>query len=196
MEPERSFRIFTIPNLLSLLRIVLVIPLACCIWHNELYWIILIITIATASDFLDGILARRLNQISEIGKILDPVADKLSIGTILVVLLYQDRVPPWLVLIVLGRDIAILLLGVIYFFQKDKYVVSSNFFGKVTANVLGVMALAFIFNIKLLQNIFVPLSVIFIVISSISYAKNYLNLLKKRTSQIAPHRRAQGLTNT
>ncbi|HEX9974419.1 MAG TPA: CDP-alcohol phosphatidyltransferase family protein [bacterium] len=181
METERSFRIFTIPNILSFFRIALTIPLAIFIWHDNLSGTLIIIIIATASDFLDGKIARHLNQITEVGKMLDPIADKLSIGTILIVLLCKGRVPLWLVLIIVGRDIAILLASVVCFVRKDKLVIASNFLGKVAVNVFGVLVLSFIFDIKILQDIFVPLSVIFVLISSYSYFKNLLLLHKNRT---------------
>jgi cardiolipin synthase len=182
METERSFRVFTIPNILSFFRIALTIPLAIFIWHDNLSGTLIIITIATASDYFDGILARRLNQITEVGKMLDPIADKLSIGTILIVLMFKGRVPPWLALIVVGRDIAILLASVVCFIRKDKLVIASNFIGKVAVNVFGIMVLSFIFDVKILQDIFVPLSVIFVIISSYSYLKNFLLLHKNRTA--------------
>jgi cardiolipin synthase len=181
METERSFRILTIPNVLSLIRIALIVPIAFFVWHDNLISALIIIIIATISDFLDGIIARRLNQISELGKILDPIADKLSIGTLLIVLLCKDRIPPWLALLVVGRDAVILLTSVVCFIRKDKLVIPSNFIGKVAVNVLGLMVLTFIFDIKLLQQIFVPLSVIFVVISSFSYLKNFILLYKNKT---------------
>jgi len=180
METERSFRILTIPNVLSLLRIALIIPIALFIWYDNLRATLVVIIIATASDFLDGILARRLNQISEVGKILDPLADKLSIGTLLIILLLKDRVPLWLVLMVIGRDIAILLASMIFFIKKNKYIPASNFIGKVTVNVIGIMLLSFIFDIKILQNFLVPLSVIFVFISSCSYLINFLHFHKNK----------------
>lgn len=182
MDTERSFRILTIPNVLSIFRIILIVPIAFFVWYDNLFWAFILILIATASDFLDGIIARRLNQISEVGKILDPIADKLSIGTLSIILLCKDRIPLWLAVLVLGRDVGILLMSMICFIKKNKFIIPSNFIGKVAVNVLGLMVLSFIFDVKLLQQIFVPLSVIFVVISSFSYFKNFIYLHKNKNA--------------
>ncbi|MDZ7317536.1 MAG: CDP-alcohol phosphatidyltransferase family protein [candidate division KSB1 bacterium] len=176
MDDQKSFAILTIPNLLSFLRILLIVPLAIFVWQDNLLMILVIIVIAMASDFLDGILARRLNQISEVGKILDPLADKLAIGTILLVLYFKNQVPLWLVLVVIGRDVAILFAGLLYA-RKFKFVMPSNFVGKVTANVLAVMIIAFILKLKFLERIFVPVAICFILLSLYSYGRRFAKLI-------------------
>lgn len=177
VNQKKIYRIFTIPNLLSILRILLILPIALLIWHNNLSLVLLLVVIAVITDFLDGIIARRLNQISEWGKVLDPLADKLAIGAILIVLYLKHLVPLWLVVIVVGRDLAIVLAG-LFLAQKYQIVTSSNFIGKVAANVLAVMVISFIFGIEILQKIFTPLAVMFMVISSFSYLKKFIKIQK------------------
>lgn len=176
MDEQKSFAVVTIPNLLSLLRILLIVPLAIFVWQGNLLLILIIVVIAMASDFLDGILARRLNQISEVGKILDPLADKLAIGTILLVLYLKHQVPLWLVVVVIGRDVAILIAGLLYA-RKYKFVMPSNFIGKVTANVLALMVIAFILDLEWLERILVPIGVGFILLSVYSYARRFIQLI-------------------
>lgn len=176
MDDQKSFAILTIPNLLSLLRILLIVPLAIFVWHDNLRMILIIVVVAMATDFLDGILARRLHQISEVGKILDPLADKLAIGTILLVLYFKHQVPLWLVVVVIGRDLAILLAGLLYA-RKYKFVMPSNFIGKVTANVLALMIIAFILNLELVEKIMVPVGVCFILLSVYSYGRRFAQLI-------------------
>ncbi len=176
MNEQKSFAVVTIPNLLSLLRILLIVPMAIFVWQGNLLLILIIVVIALASDFLDGILARRLNQISEVGKILDPLADKLAIGTILLVLYLKHQVPLWLVVVVIGRDVAILIAGLLYA-RKYKFVMPSNFIGKVTANVLALMVIAFILDLERLERILVPVSVGFILLSVYSYARRFIQLI-------------------
>ncbi len=176
MDEQKSFAVVTIPNLLSLLRILLIAPMAIFVWQGNLLLISIIVVIALASDFLDGILARRLNQISEVGKILDPLADKLAIGTILLVLYLKHQVPLWLVVVVIGRDVAILIAGLLYA-RKYKFVMPSNFIGKVTANVLALMVIAFILDLEWLERILVPVGVGFILLSVYSYARRFIQLI-------------------
>lgn len=177
MKIEKSYRVLTIPNLISIFRILLIIPMAIYVWQNKLINAIIVIIIAVASDFLDGIIARRFNQISEIGKILDPMADKLAIGTILIILYLKQQVPLWLVFIVVGRDVLI-VLAALFLAQKYKLVTSSNFIGKMTANVLAIMIICYIFNIEILQKIFMSLGIVFIAISSFSYLKRFIDIQK------------------
>jgi len=103
------------PNLVTLSRIVL-IPLIIGIYYVPAEWLSFdtknmvataVFILAAASDWLDGYLARRLNQMSAFGAFLDPVADKLIVAGALIVLLQLDRVDALVALIVIGREIAI-----------------------------------------------------------------------------------------
>ena len=104
-----------IPNLLTWLRIIL-IPLFVGIFYFEKSWVSLpnqnlvatvIFTLAAVTDWFDGWLARKLNQTSEFGAFLDPVADKLMVAAALIVLLQLGRVDAIVSLIIIGREIAI-----------------------------------------------------------------------------------------
>ena len=106
---------FNIPNLLTWLRIIL-IPLFVGIFYFEKSWVSLpnqnlvatvIFTLAAVTDWFDGWLARKLNQTSEFGAFLDPVADKLMVAAALIVLLQLGRVDAIVALIIIGREIAI-----------------------------------------------------------------------------------------
>lgn len=134
-----------------------------------------------ATDFLDGIIARHFNQITEIGKILDPLADKLAIGTILTVLYLKQRVPLWLVSIVVGRDLLI-ILGSIFLARQYKFIIPSNVLGKITANILAILVISYIVNIELLEKVFTLLAMIFILLSSYSYLNKFSYLNKSKDS--------------
>lgn len=177
MNQEKSFRFLTIPNLISIFRILLIVPLALYVWHSNLKMIIILVLIAIISDFFDGIIARRFNQISEWGKILDPLADKLAIGTVLIVLYLRQQVPLWIVIIIVGRDVVIVFTGFIIA-KKYRFVTPSNFIGKVTANVLAVMVVSYMFDIEVLKKIMAPLAILLIFLSSYSYLKRFLKINK------------------
>jgi cardiolipin synthase (CMP-forming) len=104
-----------IPNLVTLSRIIL-IPLLIGLYYAPDSWIdehsrnvaaTVVFILAGITDWLDGYLARRLNQMSAFGAFLDPVADKLIVGGALIVLLYLNRVDMLVALIIIGREIAI-----------------------------------------------------------------------------------------
>jgi len=169
---ELSYRFFTIPNLISIFRILLILPIAINVWNDKLDTVLLLVIIAFISDYLDGIIARHFNQISEWGKILDPLADKLSIGIMLIVLYFKQQVALWLVVIIIGRDVVI-LLGSYFIAEKYKHISSSDSIGKMTANVLALMVISYIFNIEFLERTFTPMALVFVFLSCYSYWKNF-----------------------
>src|SRR5688572_28251446 len=104
-----------LPNLLTWLRIVL-IPLFVGIFYFDKSWVsapnqnlvaTIIFTAAAITDWLDGWLARKLNQMSAFGAFLDPVADKLMVAAALIILVQLERVDAIIALIIIGREIAI-----------------------------------------------------------------------------------------
>jgi len=103
-----------LPNLITVARIVLVFPSAWLLW--EAYYVegLVLMTVAGASDAVDGWLARRLNAVSQFGAALDPVADKLLVASMFVIFALQGHLPLWLAVIVLGRDAIILSGAAVY----------------------------------------------------------------------------------
>jgi len=79
-------RVWTIPNLLSFIRILLIPVFAVLFYKGQLLWAVVVLALSGLSDLFDGKIARRFNQVSELGKLLDPVADKLTQATIAVML--------------------------------------------------------------------------------------------------------------
>lgn len=108
-----SSRVFTVPNLLSFLRLLLVPVFLVLLVNGEDAWALLVLFVSSLTDYLDGFVARRFGQVTRLGQLLDPAADRLYIFAALIGLAWRDLVPWWIVLIVLGRDVFLLLLGVI-----------------------------------------------------------------------------------
>lgn len=107
-----SNRVWTIPNLLSLLRL-LGVPLF--LWlvlvSQADGWALLVLAVSGFTDYLDGMLARRWNQITRLGQLLDPIADRLYIFSTVVALVLRDIVPLWFGVLLVGRDVLLLLMG-------------------------------------------------------------------------------------
>lgn len=171
--------IFYISNILSVLRIVLIIP-TCYLFligiEQNKYLILCVLLVMYVTDLLDGYLARKLNQVSELGKIIDPVADKLVVCTIAIMMFISGLIPLWFIVIVVLRDVLILLFGLILK-QKKKIVLMSNYPGKIAVFTIG-LALAFsIFKeTELLRNIsslLYYISTLLIVYSSFLYYKRF-----------------------
>ena len=96
-----------LPNVISALRILLVLPIAMALAHRDLLLTLVLFALAALSDAADGFLARRFGWQSELGGILDPIADKLLLATVFVTLAYLKLVPLWLMLAVVARDVII-----------------------------------------------------------------------------------------
>jgi cardiolipin synthase len=101
--------VLNIPNLLSFLRIALV-PVFLWLLLNEMFLsAIFVLMVAGITDFLDGYLARKLNQMTKLGKVLDPVADRLYIFATLLALSITGHIPWWLAALVIARDLLMLI---------------------------------------------------------------------------------------
>jgi cardiolipin synthase len=112
MPDRASSAVITVPNLLSFLRILLIPVFVALIVHRSTTTAGLILfAIVTATDWVDGWVARRTGQVSELGKILDPTADRLAIAAGLIALVVRDVFPLWAALLILVRDAAILIAG-------------------------------------------------------------------------------------
>jgi cardiolipin synthase len=99
-----------IPNLITLVRILLIVPIAVALVHRRLDTTLILFAIAASSDALDGFLARHFRWQSELGSILDPIADKLLLATVFISLGVLGLVPLWLMAAALARD-AIIVSG-------------------------------------------------------------------------------------
>lgn len=104
----------TVPNLISVARLVLVPVFALLALAEQDAWALGVLVVAGGSDWLDGRLARALDQQSRLGELLDPAADRLFILVTLLVLASRDVVPWWLVAVIVGRDLLLTaVLGVL-----------------------------------------------------------------------------------
>ena len=98
-------RVVTLPNALSALRLVLVPVFFWLVLGHRDGWALGVLAVSGFTDYLDGDLARRWNQVSRLGQLLDPVADRLYILATLVGLAWRGVVPWWLLALVAGRDV-------------------------------------------------------------------------------------------
>ena len=108
------FRAAYIPNLICVLRIVLVGPIVAALWSGDFRLALLLIFIAGFSDGLDGFLAKNFDWRTRLGGLLDPAADKLLIVAVFLTLTFMGLVPVWLAAIVIGRDVVIVSGAIAY----------------------------------------------------------------------------------
>lgn len=110
MTSSRANQILNIPNILTLMRIAAIPLLAALLMspsRSAGFWAAALFAVASITDWLDGFLARRMGIVTIFGKFLDPIADKLIVMAALIMILPFNRVPAWMVLVILGREIVI-----------------------------------------------------------------------------------------
>lgn len=132
------------------------------------------------SDLLDGYLARRMNLVSEFGKIIDPLADKISVTVIALILLYLGKIPLWFVLIIVLRDVFILAFG-IYLNKKRDIRLMSNYPGKIAVFFIGVVLLFSIINspaLTVINSYLYIICILLIIYSSYLYYKRFREAVK------------------
>ena len=139
----------TIPNLLTILRILLTPLLVYLLLDNRLNEALVVFFIAGMTDGLDGLIARVFNQKSKLGAYLDPLADKLLLVTSFIMLATLDLVPAWLVIITVSRDVIIILGLAALMFHDVPVKIRPSALSKATTlmqllTVLSTMGSAFI----------------------------------------------------
>jgi len=129
--PEVSSRVVTVPNVLSAVRLALIPLFLWLLGAGEYGWALLVIVVSSVTDFVDGFVARRFNQITRLGQVLDPAVDRLFIFSTLIGLAWQDFLPWWLVVLIVLRDVGLLVLGP---------VLASHGYGPLPVHHLGKVA--------------------------------------------------------
>ncbi len=143
---DRLKKLFTnvwnIPNALTMLRLALIPVFVILFWNGHRKMALVVFVVASLTDMLDGMLARKLNQITDFGKLFDPLADKLMVLTALVCQGLAG-VFPWSAILIVGLKELVMLLGGIFMLSRD-VVVYANYFGK-TAQVCFIVSLVLSF---------------------------------------------------
>ena len=172
-----------VPNILTLFRLIL-IPVFILIFfsnltHNFLF-AMLIFLVAGATDFLDGYIARKYKLVTDWGTILDPLADKLMLLTVLTCLVISAYIPLWVLMVVLGKDLFMIVMGIILYTKGT--IIPSNIFGKVSTIFFYLSILIFTFNEAFgLYLIYISVASAILALSNylVVYSRNHKGTLKK-----------------
>lgn len=129
----------TIPNIISILRIYSTIPIVYLIWLGENYYpyALIILIAAYVSDAVDGIIARRFNQVSDWGKILDPLGDKILSSALAITFYQQNTVSIFFPIVVITRDLLISIFS-IKMIRNTKTIRQASVVGKIVTLMLFV----------------------------------------------------------
>ncbi len=147
-EKFEKGKVFTVPNILSIFRILLVplFMIAFFCWSQSQNYIVamIIFLVASFTDLLDGIIARETNQISSLGMVLDPLADKLLKMGALICFTVVNIIPVWFTVVLIVLDFAMIVTGLILY--EFKISIPSNIFGKMGTFTMFVGFLLCFFN--------------------------------------------------
>jgi len=172
-------QILTAPNQLTLLRMIFLPFIVINLVKHDFKWALALFVLAGMSDGLDGLLARRLHQQTLLGQYLDPIADKLLMSTMFLVLSIDQRIlVPWkYTIVVFSRDVSILLISGVLFMIAGLRDFRPSIFGK--ANTFAQVAAIFfvllflvepIVPVQLAAKFFLRATFIFTIVSAVHYA--------------------------
>lgn len=127
-----------VPNILTLIRLAM-IPVFIWIFFSQMeqsrYLALAVYAFASFTDFVDGQIARRFNVVSELGKVLDPLADKLLQITVVVSFFFKGYIPWYIPAIVLIKEAFMIVSGLILYNKKTRVVIPANWYGKIATVV-------------------------------------------------------------
>lgn len=176
MTPER---VWTISNVLSILRGAMGFPIALLLSRQQMIFATVLIFLAIISDTLDGMIARRTNQVTNLGKALDPIADKMCILTVMLFLIIERKIPIQFLVFIGIRDLAIAIMSV-YLMNVKNIVVGAVFTGKVSIMFITATMLTFIYNVTSFQKPLLYATYVALVISFVQYLIIFLKNFGKR----------------
>ena len=150
-----------IPNFLSILRIALIYPILENLLSKDFIMSLIFFAIASLTDALDGFLARRMSWQTELGKILDPVADKLLLTGTIFILWVSEYIPLYIFIIFFSRDVVILVGAAVQMTLIESNAPLPNILGKLTT----ALQIAYIFIIILFELLGISISLVVLDIS-------------------------------
>ena len=182
LAPFRAKReLWTPANMISFLRMLMVIPAIVALEQGSNKLAAMIFAAAFATDLLDGFIARKTGDVSEYGKIIDPLADKIFVGAVVIAMVLLKMLPVWYVAAILFRDLLILVVGT-WASKRFGAVLPSNYYGK--AAVLTIALTLFLTVLAAGESVilfFRTLSLALMVLSLYFYGTRVLRLVRETT---------------
>lgn len=176
--------VWNVPNVLTMLRMALIPVFVALFAAGRAKAALVVFIIASLTDMLDGQIARRYNLITNFGKLMDPLADKLMVCTALICQGVAGVIPWWAIIVVMGKELLMVLGGV--FMLKNGVVVYSNMLGKVAmcafvaALVLSFFHAEFAILGFQLDTIILYLAVALTILAFLDYGRAAIKMLKEK----------------
>ena len=181
-----------IPNIISIIRIVLVLPFIVLMLRQEFTLALILFFTAGISDGIDGYLAKRNHWTSRLGSILDPLADKLLLVSSFVTLAWLSILPLWLVAAVLLRDVVIISGAMAYHFVVGRYEMEPSIISKLNTFFQIMLVLSTVFSLGLysLPPLALQTLVYIVLVTTILSGGNYVYTWGKKTYHAKKQQRA------
>lgn len=138
-----------LPNKLTILRVLMIVPFVVLMLQERNVWALLLFVVASLTDLADGKIARKYNLVTNFGKFMDPLADKLLVCAALILLVELERIPAWVVLIIISREF--IISGFRLIAADNRVVIAASYWGKFKTVFQMVMVCLMIANIPQLQ---------------------------------------------
>lgn len=193
MNDEGKQAIFNLPNTLTLFRIACIPLLVVLLFFpnkTTSFLAALVFALASISDLLDGFFARRRQLVTTLGKFLDPLADKLVVSAALIMLIPLGRVPAWMVVVIVGRELAITGLRTVA--VSEGKVISADYLGKqkMVFQIVAILGLLLHYeyygvNFHAVGMFFMWVAVIMTLWSGFNYFRNFWHVLEENDSNSA-----------
>lgn len=174
-----------IPNILSSIRICLVpvfVALYFCQPGNVKIYAAVVYALASFTDFLDGYIARKYNLTSNLGKVLDPLGDKLMTLAVLTCITIDRVIPIWAVVVVLVKELIMIAGGAVIRKKQDGVIPPSNIFGKTSTVVFFIVCVTLMLFRSIPENIaahMITAAIILMFFALISYIRTFIIIIKK-----------------
>lgn len=164
-----------VPNMLTILRVIMipffVVFLLADITAFDNYIALAIFIAASITDTLDGYLARKNNQVTNFGKFMDPLADKLLVSAAMICLVAMERIPCWIVIVIISREF--IISGFRLVASDNGIVIAASWWGKIKTISQMIMIILLIGNIggvfRVLETVFIYAALILTVVSLVDY---------------------------
>lgn len=175
-------QVLTIPNAMSALRLVLIPLIIISYWNGRNYLSVILVALSALTDIFDGVVARKLNMVSDLGKVLDPIADKLTHAALLVCVACSNRHVWFLFGLLAVKEITMFTVGLLVFRRND-YVHAAQWHGKLCTVVLESAMIVLMLFPQIPANIVdivLGVCAALMVFSFVMYLLTYVSMLREK----------------
>ena len=169
-----------LPNKLTIIRMVMIVPFIICLLFGFDFLALALFIVASLTDMLDGKIARKYNLVTNFGKFMDPLADKLLVCSAMIVLVEMGRIPSWVVIIIISREF--IISGFRLIASDNGVVIAASYWGKVKTVFQIIMICLMIANIgifSIITDIVMWIALILTVVSLLDYLNKNKAVMKE-----------------